>query len=45
MLQKPSKDYVHHVISNFFNNFRKSALEKNEVEVDNLRKESVDTQA
>lgn len=42
---KPQKVFAPHVSSTFLFQFRKSQSEKNTVEADNLRKESVDTQA
>lgn len=45
MDQKLQKVFAPHVSSTILFKFRKSQSEKNTVEVDNLRKESVDTQA
>jgi hypothetical protein len=45
MLQKLTKAFALLALSNFQSYFRKNHPEKNEVEIDNLRKESVDTQA
>ena len=45
MVLKLLKVFAPLVLSTFLNQFRKSQSEKNSVEVDSLRKESVDTQA
>lgn len=45
MVLKLLKVFAPLVLSIFLNQFRKSQSEKNSVEVDSLRKESVDTQA